>query len=216
LLQFCHDIRITLITWLGSNSMIKLFSALILSFLIPLTAAAAAVQWGNGYTTIKTPVRTSDPSNNRSAVNLLVKRMSALLQTWTPSLGLGREYATVSLTSIFLPAVFGVGWLAQSKAFLRGRLLVIESINLACDLFKCYHVLSVVNLNSEDALASFFVNYGVSEDESVNSRLFCCHSRLKSADAENRAYGARGVPGLHRQLEYLRERQKTLMAMKYL
>jgi len=42
--------------------MIKLFSALILSFLIPLTAAAAEYSDGNGYTTIKTPVRTSDPS----------------------------------------------------------------------------------------------------------------------------------------------------------
>ncbi|MCW4630905.1 hypothetical protein [Marinomonas rhodophyticola] len=42
--------------------MIKFLSALIFSLLIPLSAVAAEYSDGNGYTTIKTPVRTSDPN----------------------------------------------------------------------------------------------------------------------------------------------------------
>jgi len=52
-------------------------------------------------------------------------------------------------------------------------------------------------MNSEDELAEFFTNYGVSEDEfrkQYNS--FAVNSRLSQADAKIRAYGARGVPGL--------------------
>ena len=74
-------------------------------------------------------------------------------------------------------------------------LLGIEH-KLRADLFNAIHV-ERRNLNSEDALANFFVNYGVSEDEFRKQYdSFAVNSRLSQADAKIRAYGARGVPGL--------------------
>lgn len=173
--------------------MIKLFSALIFSFLIPLTAAAAEYSDGNGYTTIKTPVRTSDPSKIEVTEIFWYGcphcyRLEPITHAWEQNKPSDVDFK-------FLPAVFGRGWLAHAKAFYVADLLGIED-KLRADLFNAIHV-ERRNLNSEDALASFFVNYGVSEDEfhkQFNS--FAVNSRLSQADAKIRAYGARGVPGL--------------------
>ena len=95
----------------------------------------------------------------------------------------------------YLPAVFGRGWLAHAKAFHIADLLGIES-ELRADLFNAIHV-ERRNLNSEDALADFFANYGVSENEFRKQYdSFAVNSRLSQADAKIRAYGARGVPGI--------------------
>ncbi|ETI60558.1 thiol:disulfide interchange protein DsbA/DsbL [Marinomonas profundimaris] len=173
--------------------MIKLFSALIFSFLIPLTAAAAEYSDGNGYTTIKTPVRTSDPSKIEVTEIFWYGcphcyKLEPITHAWEQNKPSDVDFK-------FLPAVFGRGWLAHAKAFYVADLLGIED-KLRADLFNAIHV-ERRNLNSEDALANFFVNYGVSEDEfhkQFNS--FAVNSRLSQADAKIRAYGARGVPGL--------------------
>tara|TARA_R110001606_G_scaffold355835_1_gene506888 strand:- start:704 stop:1327 length:624 start_codon:yes stop_codon:yes gene_type:complete len=173
--------------------MMKLFSALILSLLIPLTAAAAEYSDGNGYTTIKTPVRTSDPTKVEVTEIFWYGcphcyKLEPITQAWKKDLASDVDFK-------FLPAVFGRGWLAHAKAFYVADLLGIED-KIRADLFNAIHV-EGRRLNSEDDLAAFFVNYGVSEDEfrkQYNS--FAVNSRLSQADARIRAYGARGVPGL--------------------
>ncbi|MCW4630904.1 thiol:disulfide interchange protein DsbA/DsbL [Marinomonas rhodophyticola] len=95
----------------------------------------------------------------------------------------------------FLPAVFGRGWLAHAKAFYVADLLGMED-KIRADLFNAIHV-ERRNLNSEDALARFFADYGVNEDDFRKQYdSFAVNSRLSQADAKIRAYGARGVPGI--------------------
>jgi thiol:disulfide interchange protein DsbA len=173
--------------------MIKLFSALILSIFIPLTAAAADYSDGNGYTTIKTPVRTADPSKGEGIEIFWYGcphcySLEPITLAW-------EKNAPSDVDFKFMPAVFGRNWLAHAKAFYVADLLGIED-KVRADIFNTIHV-ERRNLNSEDALASFFAKYDVSEDEFrklYNS--FAVNSRLSQADSKIRAYGARGVPGL--------------------
>ncbi|NLQ17514.1 thiol:disulfide interchange protein DsbA/DsbL [Marinomonas sp. M1K-6] len=171
----------------------KLFSALILSLLIPLTATAAEYSDGNGYTSIKTPVRTSDSSKVEVTEIFWYGcphcySLEPLVQAWKKDLPNDVDFK-------YLPAVFGRGWLAHAKAFYVADLLGIED-KIRADLFSAIHV-ERRNLNSEDALASFFANYDVSEDDFRKQYdSFAVNSRLSQADAKIRAYGARGVPGI--------------------
>ncbi|MBD5771069.1 thiol:disulfide interchange protein DsbA/DsbL [Marinomonas colpomeniae] len=173
--------------------MTKLFSAFILSFFVSLSAVAADYSDGNGYTTIKTPVRTSDPS--KVEVTEIFWYGCPHCYSLEPITHAWAENTPSDVDFKFLPAVFGRNWLAHAKAFYVADLLGIED-KMRADIFNTIHV-EHRNLNSEDALASFFVKYGVSEDEfrkQYNS--FAVNSRLSQADAKIRAYGARGVPGL--------------------
>ncbi|MBJ7537838.1 thiol:disulfide interchange protein DsbA/DsbL [Marinomonas transparens] len=171
----------------------KLFSALILSLLIPLTAFAAEYSDGNGYITLKNPVRTSTPDKIEVTEIFWYGcphcfKLEPLTQAWKKNLPTDVKFN-------YMPAVFGRNWLAHAKAFHVADLLGIED-KMHSDIFNAIH-LEHHRLNSEDDLAEFFVNYGVSEDEfrkQYNS--FAVNSRLSQADAKIRAYGARGVPGL--------------------
>ncbi|GGN29798.1 MULTISPECIES: thiol:disulfide interchange protein DsbA/DsbL [Marinomonas] len=173
--------------------MIKFLSALIFSLLIPLSASAAEYSDGNGYTTIKTPVRTSDP--NKIEVTEIFwygcphcYSLEPLVQAWKKDLPSDVDFK-------YLPAVFGRGWLAHAKAFYVADLLGMED-KIRADLFNAIHV-ERRNLNSEDALARFFADYGVNEDDFRKQYdSFAVNSRLSQADAKIRAYGARGVPGI--------------------
>lgn len=173
--------------------MIKLFSAFILSIFIPLTAAAADYSDGNGYTTIKTPVRTADPS--KIEVTEIFWYGCPHCYSLEPITHEWEKTAPSDVDFKFMPAVFGRNWLAHAKAFYVAGLLGIQE-KVHGDIFNTIHV-ERRNLNSEDALASFFAKYNVSEDQFrklYNS--FAVNSRLSQADAKIRAYGARGVPGL--------------------
>jgi len=173
--------------------MIKLFSALLFSFLISSTAFAAEYSDGNGYTTIKNPVRTSDPS--KIEVTEIFWYGCPHCYTLEPLVNAWKKDMASDIDFKYLPAVFGRGWLAHAKAFHIADLLGIES-ELRADLFNAIHV-ERRNLNSEDALADFFANYGVSENEFRKQYdSFAVNSRLSQADAKIRAYGARGVPGI--------------------
>ncbi|RNF52604.1 thiol:disulfide interchange protein DsbA/DsbL [Marinomonas hwangdonensis] len=173
--------------------MIKLFSALLFSVLISSTAFAAEYSDGNGYTTIKNPVRTSDPS--KVEVTEIFWYGCPHCYTLEPLVNAWKKDMASDIDFKYLPAVFGRGWLAHAKAFHIADLLGIES-ELRADLFNAIHV-ERRNLNSEDALADFFANYGVSENEFRKQYdSFAVNSRLSQADAKIRAYGARGVPGI--------------------
>lgn len=173
--------------------MIKLFSALLFSFLISSTAFAAEYSDGNGYTTIKNPVRTSDPS--KIEVTEIFWYGCPHCYTLEPLVNAWKKDMASDIDFKYLPAVFGRGWLAHAKAFHIADLLGIES-ELRADLFNAIHV-ERRNLNSEDALADFFANYGVSENEFRKQYdSFAVNSRLSQADAKIRAYSARGVPGI--------------------
>ncbi|RDL43354.1 thiol:disulfide interchange protein DsbA/DsbL [Marinomonas piezotolerans] len=172
----------------------KLFSALILAFLLPLSGAwAQDYSDGNGYTTIKNPVRTANP-DKIEVVEIFwfgcphCYALEPFTQAWKKNVAPDVEFS-------YMPAVFGRNWLAHAKAFHVASLLGIEE-KVHTDLFNAIHQ-DGKRLNNEDDLAEFFTQYGVSEDEfrkQFNS--FAVNSRLSQADAKIRGYGARGVPGI--------------------
>lgn len=172
----------------------KLLTAFVVALLLPLSSAwAQDYSDGNGYTTIKNPVRTDNPEKIE-VVEIFwygcphCNALEPLTQAWKQDLAEDIDFK-------YMPAVFGRGWLAHAKAFHVADILGVEE-QLHSDLFHAIHQ-EGRRLNNEDDLAEFFSNYGVSEDEfkkQFNS--FAVNSRLSQADAKIRAYGARGVPGL--------------------
>ncbi|GAB3488230.1 thiol:disulfide interchange protein DsbA/DsbL [Marinomonas epiphytica] len=171
----------------------KLLSVLLFTLLLPFSAMAADYSDGNGYTTIKNPVRTEDP-NKIEVVEIFwygcphCYSLEPITLAWAAN-------APEDVDFKFMPAVFGRGWVDHAKAFYVADILGIEE-DIRADLFNTIHQ-EGKRMNSEDALASFFVKHGVNEDEFhklYNS--FAVNSRLKQADAKIRAYGARGVPGI--------------------
>ena len=171
----------------------KLFSALILTLLIPLTSYAQDYSDGNGYTTIPTPVRTADPSKVEVREVFWYGcphcyHLEPYTQAWKKSIA---DNKNVDFN--YMPAVFGRNWLAHAKAFYVADLLGIAD-KVHDDIYTAIHV-KHERLSTEDSLAAFFANYGVSEDEfhkQYNS--FAVESRLNQADAKIRAYGVRGTP----------------------
>lgn len=172
----------------------KLISALFLTFMLPFAGAwAQDYSDGNGYTTIKNPVRTADP-NKVEVVEIFwygcphCYALEPYTQAW-------KKQVPADVDFKFLPAVFGRNWLAHAKAFHVADLLGIED-KIHSDMFNAIHQ-DRKRLNNEDDLAEFFTQYGVSEDEfhkQYNS--FAVNSRLSQADSKIRGYGARGVPGI--------------------
>jgi len=171
----------------------KLLISFVLAFVLPTLALAAEYSPGNGYTLIKTPVRTASP-DKIEVVEIFwygcphCFALEPLTHAWSADLPSDVDFK-------FTPAVFGRNWLAHAKAYHVADILnVLDKTHTA--LFNSIH-LDKRRLNSEDDLAEFFTQYGVSEAEfkkQYNS--FAVNSRLKQADAKIRAYGARGVPGL--------------------
>ena len=171
----------------------KLFTALLFSLLLPLTAMAAEYSNGNGYTEIKNPVRTNDPSKIEVTEIFWYGcphcyALEPMVQAWKKDMPADVDFQ-------YMPAVFGRGWLAHAKAYYIADILGVED-KLRADLFNAIHV-ERRRLNSEDDLAEFFANYGVNEDDFRKLYdSFSVNSRLSQADAKIRAYGARGVPGV--------------------
>ncbi|GAA0827611.1 MULTISPECIES: thiol:disulfide interchange protein DsbA/DsbL [Marinomonas] len=171
----------------------KLFSALILTLLIPLTSYAKDYSDGNGYTTIPTPVRTADPSKVEVVEVFWFGcphcfHLEPSTQAWKKTISNDVDFK-------YLPAVFGRNWLAHAKAFYVADLLGIED-KVHEDIYNAINV-KRERLNTEDSLAAFFAKHGVSEDvfrKQYNS--FAVESRLSQADAKIRAYGVRGTPTL--------------------
>jgi len=171
----------------------KKMSLFILVLLFPLSLFAVTYGPGNGYTEIKTPVRTASP-DKIEVVEIFwygcphCFSLEPLTQAWLGNLPEDVDFK-------FLPAVFGRNWLAHAKAFHVADLLgVLDKTHEA--LFNAIHI-DKRRLNTRDLLAKFFVQYGVDE-QTFNKQFdsFAVNSRLKQADAKIRAYGARGVPGV--------------------
>lgn len=173
----------------------KLFSALILTLLIPLTSYAQEYSDGHGYTTIATPVRTADPSKVEVIEVFWFGcphcfHLEPYTQAWKKTIANDPK-----VDFKYMPAVFGRNWLAHAKAFYVAELLGVED-KIHEDLYNAIHV-KREPLNTEDELAAWFTKYGVSEAEfhkQFNS--FAVESRLSQDDAKIRAYGVMGTPSL--------------------
>ena len=172
----------------------KLLTALFVALLLPVTSLwAQEYSDGNGYTTIKNPVRTADPSKVEVVEIFwygcqLCYALESLTQGWKKDLPEDVDFK-------YMPAVFGRGWLAHAKAFHVADILGVEE-KLHSDMFNAIHQ-EHKRMTDEEDLAEFFTHYGVSEDEFTKQyNSFAVNSRLSQADAKIRAYGARGVPGL--------------------
>lgn len=171
----------------------KFLTALVVALCLPIAAQAEDYSPGNGYTLIKNPVRTANPDK----IEVLeifwygcphCFRLEPLTQAWKKNIAPDVDFS-------FMPAVFGRSWEAHARAYYVSQLLGIEEKTHE-NLFNAIHI-DKRRLNSKDALAKFFADYGVNEatfSKQYNS--FAVNSRLKQGDSKIRAYGVQGVPGL--------------------
>ena len=171
----------------------KILVTLAVLLCLPASLFAASYSPGNGYTLIKNPVRTANP-DKIEVVEIFwygcphCFSLEPVTQAWSKTIADDVDFK-------FMPAVFGRGWKAQAKAFYVSELLGIKEKTHGA-IFNAVH-LDKRRLNSEDTLADFFTQFGVSEaDFKKQFNSFAVNSRLSQADAKIRAYGARGVPGL--------------------
>lgn len=171
----------------------KILITLAVLLCLPASLFAADYSPGNGYTLIKNPVRTTNP-NKIEVVEIFwygcphCFSLEPVTQAWSKNIADDVDFK-------FMPAVFGRSWQAQAKAYYVSEILGLQEKTHAA-IFNAIH-LDKRRLNSEDKLAEFFTQFGVSEanfKKQFNS--FAVNSRLSQADAKIRAYGARGVPGL--------------------
>lgn len=171
----------------------KILMTLAVLLCLPASLFAATYSPGNGYTLIKNPVRTANPEKIE-VVEIFwygcphCFSLEPVTQAWSKNIADDVDFK-------FMPAVFGRSWQAHAKAYYVSELLGLQEKTHGA-IFNAIH-LDKRRLNSEDKLAEFFTDYGVSEanfKKQFNS--FAVNSRLSQADSKIRAYGARGVPGL--------------------
>ena len=94
-----------------------------------------------------------------------------------------------------LPALYKARpeWETFVRAFYTAQVLGVQD-NVHGPLFDAIHV-KKQNLNSEDALARFFVNFGVSKDKFHSAfRSFGVLTKVNQARQMTSRYGPRGVP----------------------
>lgn len=111
-----------------------------------------------------------------------------VLQPWVDQL-------PESVNFVRVPAAFGPVWETHARAFYAAQVLGVED-KLHQDLFKAIHE-EGKPLDSEDALAGFFADHGVAEDEfrdAYNS--FTVQTRIDQAMKLLRGYGITSVPTL--------------------
>lgn len=171
----------------------KILITLAVLLCLPASLIAADYSPGNGYTLIKNPVRTANP-NKIEVVEIFwygcphCFSLEPVTQAWSKNIADDVDFK-------FMPAVFGRSWQAHAKAYYVSELLGLQEKTHGA-IFNAIH-LDKRRLNSEDKLAEFFTQFGVSEANFKKQfDSFAVNSRLSQADAKIRAYGARSVPGL--------------------
>jgi len=94
-----------------------------------------------------------------------------------------------------VPAVLNRHWALHARAYYAAEVLgAVERIHVP--LFKAIHE-QRRRLNSVDALAAFFVEQGVAEDQFRKAMAsFAVELKVKRAQRVSRAYGIEGVPSI--------------------
>ncbi|GAB2789629.1 thiol:disulfide interchange protein DsbA/DsbL [Halomonas shantousis] len=94
-----------------------------------------------------------------------------------------------------IPATMGQVWIKHAKAFYAAKQLGIQE-KLHSDFFDAIHEQGK-QLTSDDEIAEFFSQYGVSEEEALKAlNSFGVKSQVNQAHAKIRGYQLMGVPAL--------------------
>ncbi|MHB0774717.1 thiol:disulfide interchange protein DsbA/DsbL [Halomonas sp. WWR20] len=174
--------------------MYKKFLALAAGLAFSSLAMAAAPVAGEDYKVLDEPVKTEAAADQIEVAEVFwygcphCYHLEKPLNAWVADLP-----EDVVFTRI--PATMGQVWVKHAAAFYAAKDLGIQQ-ELHSDFFDAIHEQGK-QLTSDDEIASFFSQYGVSEDE-VHKALssFGVKSQVNQAHAKIRAYQLMGVPAL--------------------
>ena len=175
------------------KSMIRWFSALLISVLLTGPLAAAEYSEGMQYLRLANPQPTS-VADKVEVVELFWYGCPHCFDL-EPHIRQWLETKPDDVEFVRMPAVLGPGWELLGKGFYTAELLGVED-RIHPALFEALHV-KKQKINDEAALQDFFVNHGVSaEDFRKTFASFAVSVKLNNAKAMTRRYAITGVPTL--------------------
>jgi thiol:disulfide interchange protein DsbA len=175
------------------KSMIRWFSALLISVLLTGPLAAAEYSEGMQYLRLANPQPTS-VADKVEVVELFWYGCPHCFDL-EPHIRQWLETKPYDVEFVRMPAVLGPGWELLGKGFYTAELLGVED-RIHPALFEALHV-KKQKINDEAALQDFFVNHGVSaEDFRKTFASFAVSVKLNNARAMTRRYAITGVPTL--------------------
>lgn len=175
------------------KSMIRWFSALLISVLLTGPLAAAEYSEGMQYLRLANPQPTS-VADKVEVVELFWYGCPHCFDL-EPHIRQWLETKPDDVEFVRMPAVLGPGWELLGKGFYTAELLGVED-RIHPALFEALHV-KKQKINDEAALQDFFVNHGVSaEDFRKTFASFAVSVKLNNARAMTRRYAITGVPTL--------------------
>ena len=175
------------------KSMIRWFSALLISVLLTGPLAAAEYSEGMQYLRLANPQPTS-VADKVEVVELFWYGCPHCFDL-EPHIRQWLETKPDDVEFVRMPAVLGPGWELLGKGFYTAELLGVED-RIHPALFEALHV-KKQKINDEAALQDFFVNHGVSADDFRKTfASFAVSVKLNNAKAMTRRYAITGVPTL--------------------
>ena len=175
------------------KSMIRWFSALLISVLLTGPLAAAEYSEGMQYLRLANPQPTS-VADKVEVVELFWYGCPHCFDL-EPHIRQWLETKPDDVEFVRMPAVLGPSWELLGKGFYTAELLGVED-RIHPALFEALHV-KKQKINDEAALQDFFVNHGVSaEDFRKTFASFAVSVKLNNAKAMTRRYAITGVPTL--------------------
>ena len=175
------------------KSMIRWFSALLISVLLTGPLAAAEYSEGMQYLRLANPQPTS-VADKVEVVELFWYGCPHCFDL-EPHIRQWLETKPDDVEFVRMPAVLGPGWELLGKGFYTAELLGVQD-RIHPALFEALHV-KKQKINDEAALQDFFVNHGVSaEDFRKTFASFAVSVKLNNAKAMTRRYAITGVPTL--------------------
>ena len=175
------------------KSMIRWFSALLISVLLTGPLAAAEYSEGMQYLRLANPQPTS-VADKVEVVELFWYGCPHCFDL-EPHIRQWLETKPDDVEFVRMPAVLGPGWELLGKGFYTAELLGVED-RIHPALFEALHV-KKQKINDEAALQDFFVNHGVSaEDFRKTFASFAVSVKLNNAKAMTRRYAITGEPTL--------------------
>lgn len=175
------------------KKMIQLASALLLTMTASLSAQAAEYQEGVHYVALDKPVPVSEPGKIEVAELFWYGcghcfEFEPYIEPWSKTLPEDVRFERV-------PATFSKQWQTHATAFYAAEALGIGE-ELHSDFFNRIHR-DGQRLLSNDSLAEFFAEYGVTEEQAHKAlKSFGVKSKVNQAGARIRGYQALGVPSM--------------------
>ena len=175
------------------KKMIQHVSALLLMTAVSFSALAADFKEGVHYVTLQKPVPVTEPGKIEVAELFWYGcghcfEFEPYVEPWSKKLPDDVNFERV-------PATFSKQWQTHATAFYAAQALGIGE-QLHSDFFNRIHR-DGQRLLSNDSLATFFAEYGVTEEQAHKAlKSFGVKSKVNQAGARIRGYQALGVPAM--------------------